>query len=125
MPVSVSTSGGNHSSVGTTVTAFGAGLGLTDGDVNCNYSHQSFGNDGGMNVVDNNGDGEIMSLAYRGFFGPDGIVTEDKKGKKKLCHKIKDDNPEKTFELINTSNVNHHLKHNDVFPYADGSCPSS
>ena len=39
-----------------------------------------------MYAVDRNAHGEIMSLAYRGFFDPEGIVPEDENGEVSLCH---------------------------------------
>jgi len=64
---------------GNTVTAFGAGLGLTDGDVNGNFSHNYFQPVSGMLAVDLlNGDpNRILSLAFRGTgITPGGVVPE-------------------------------------------------
>jgi len=59
---------------GNTLTAFGAGLGLTTFDINGNFSHNVFTSTGGMEVVDRDGGGEILSLAYRGQIGNGGVV---------------------------------------------------
>ncbi len=50
---------------GNTDTAFGASLGLVNGDVNGNFSHNVFTSTGGMTVVDVDASGEILSLATR------------------------------------------------------------
>lgn len=55
----------NQSETGFSVTAFGAGLGLTNSDVNGNASHNYFINTGGLNVVDVDAGGRYMSLAGR------------------------------------------------------------
>ena len=55
----------NQSESGFTVTAFGAGLGLVNGDVNGNASHNIFTSTGGMLVVDVDAAGDILSLATR------------------------------------------------------------
>ncbi len=52
-----------------TVTAFGSGLGLTNSDVNANFSHNIFLKPDGLNIVDTDGAGDIISLAGRGTFG--------------------------------------------------------
>lgn len=51
---------------GFTVTPFGASLGLTDADVNGSASHNTFTNTGGMEIVDVDASGRILSLAVRG-----------------------------------------------------------
>jgi hypothetical protein len=58
-----------------TVTAFGAGLGLDDSDVNGNFSHNFFAATGGMHAVDlYNGNVEMpLSLAFRGTIGVGGV----------------------------------------------------
>jgi len=48
---------------GFSVTAFGASLGLTDSDVNGNVSHNRFANAGGLQIVDTDSSGQIISLA--------------------------------------------------------------
>jgi hypothetical protein len=66
----------NQSESGFTVTPFGASLGLTNADVNGNASHNIFTATGGMNVVDLDAHGNIMSLAFFGRIGPSGVVPE-------------------------------------------------
>jgi hypothetical protein len=58
---------------GNTLTPFGVSLGLTVGDINGNFSHNVFTSTGGMNVVDRDAGGEILSLAWRGQIGPSGV----------------------------------------------------
>lgn len=62
----------NQSEVGNTVTPFGSSLGLTNTDVNGNASHNIFTRSGGLNVVDNDSSGQILSLAFFGPLGPGG-----------------------------------------------------
>lgn len=76
LPFLVTSNPADQSEVGNTVTPFGAGLGLTNGDVNGNASHCVFTSTGGMNVVDNDSSGRILSLAYRGQIGTTGVVPE-------------------------------------------------
>jgi hypothetical protein len=66
----------NQSESGFTVTPFGASLGLANSDVNGNASHNIFTATGGMNVVDNDAAGHIMSLATRSPITPGGVVPE-------------------------------------------------
>lgn len=61
---------------GNTVTSFGAGLGLTNADVNSNFSHNVFTATGGMNVVDIDAGGEILSLATRSQVTSTGVAPE-------------------------------------------------
>jgi hypothetical protein len=56
----------NQSEEGFTVTPFGAALGVTNDDVNGAFSHNIFAGDGGLNVVDFDAAGNIMTLAFRG-----------------------------------------------------------
>jgi hypothetical protein len=70
LPFVVSTTGLNQSEVGTTVTAFGASLGLTDADVSDNFSHNIFNDSFGLNIVDLDSAGNILSLAGRGVVDP-------------------------------------------------------
>jgi hypothetical protein len=55
---------------------FGASLGLADGDVNGNASHNIFTGTGGMNVVDVDAAGRILSLATRSQITTGGVVPE-------------------------------------------------
>jgi hypothetical protein len=48
------------------VTAAGRALGLTDEDVSANFSHSIFTANGGMDIIDTDGAGNIISLALRG-----------------------------------------------------------
>ena len=63
---------------GNTVTAFGAGLGLVNGDVNGNFSHNFFSSTGGLSAVDLfNGDANVpLTLAFRGQIGITGTAPE-------------------------------------------------
>ena len=70
LPFVVSTTGLNQSEAGTTVTAFGAALGLTNADVSDNFSHNIFNDDFGLNIVDVDSAGNILSLAGRGVIDP-------------------------------------------------------
>jgi hypothetical protein len=59
-----------------TVTPFGLSIGLTDSDVNGNFSHNIFNGDFGLNIVDVDARGRILSLAGRGLVNPDtGVGT--------------------------------------------------
>ncbi|MBM3725525.1 MAG: PEP-CTERM sorting domain-containing protein [Acidobacteria bacterium] len=64
------------SETGYTVTAFGASLGLSDADVNGNFSHAIFTSTGGMSIVDVDSTGRILSLATRNKVTPTGVVPE-------------------------------------------------
>ncbi|MDD5759215.1 MAG: PEP-CTERM sorting domain-containing protein [Desulfobulbaceae bacterium] len=66
LPFVVSSANLNEAENGNTVTAFGTGLGLSVSDINGNYSHNIFNSTFGLNVVDYNSHGDILSLAGRG-----------------------------------------------------------
>jgi hypothetical protein len=70
LPFVVSSTGLNQSEAGTTVTAFGAALGLTNADVSDNFSHNVFDDAFGLNIVDKDSAGNILSLAGRGVIDP-------------------------------------------------------
>lgn len=70
LPFVVSTTGLNQSEAGTTVTAFGASLGLTNADVSSNFSHNIFNDTFGLNIVDVDSAGNILTLAGRGVVDP-------------------------------------------------------
>jgi hypothetical protein len=70
LPFVVASSPLNQLEVGNTVTAFGASLGLTNADVNGNASHNVFGGTFGLDVVDHDAAGRILSLAGRGEVDP-------------------------------------------------------
>lgn len=78
LPFLVSSTSFQAAETSNTVTAFGAGLGLTNTDVNGNFSHNFFASTGGMNPVDLfNGDPRIpLTLAFRGTLTPGGVVPE-------------------------------------------------
>jgi hypothetical protein len=76
LPFLVTSAQKNQSESGNTVTSFGASMGLTNNDVNGNASHNVFTSTGGMNVVDVDSQNQILSLAYKGSFGPTGVVPE-------------------------------------------------
>jgi hypothetical protein len=65
LPFVVSSVSLNQTEVGFTVTAFGASLGLTNSDVNGNFSHNLFNGTFGLNVVDLDSQQSIISLAGR------------------------------------------------------------
>jgi RHS repeat-associated protein len=58
---------------GNTLTAFGTSLGLAASDINGNYSHNVFTSTGGLNIVDSDSLGEILSLAGRGKVTTGGV----------------------------------------------------
>ena len=62
----------DQNEVGNKVTSFGATLGLTNSDLNGNASHNVFTSAGGLNIVDIDPSGQILSLAYYGTLGPSG-----------------------------------------------------
>jgi hypothetical protein len=70
LPFVVSSTGLNQSEAGTTVTAFGAALGLTNADVSDNFSHNVFDDTFGLNIVDKDSAGNILSLAGRCVIDP-------------------------------------------------------
>jgi hypothetical protein len=65
LPFIVTSTPLDQTEVGNTVTAFGAGLGLTNSDVNGNASHNVFTGTGGSTTVDVDSQGRILSLATR------------------------------------------------------------
>jgi hypothetical protein len=65
VPIVVSSTDLNETESGNSVTAFGASLGLTNGDVNGNASHTIFVSIGSLNVVDTDPAGHILSVAGR------------------------------------------------------------
>jgi len=77
LPFVVSSTSFDQSEVGVTVTPFGGSLGLTAGDVNGNASHNVFTASSGLNVVDLDQFGNILSLAGRGLINPDGGRVTD------------------------------------------------
>jgi hypothetical protein len=73
LPFIVASSPLNESEVGNTLTPFGASLGLTNSDVNGNFSHNVFTSTGGLGVVDRDPGNEILSLAGRGTVTTTGL----------------------------------------------------
>jgi hypothetical protein len=80
LPFVVSTDTKNQSEVGNVVTAFGNSLGLVDSDINGNASHNIFTATSGLNVVDFDSSGEILSLAGRGVVGGGGVTNPPSAG---------------------------------------------
>lgn len=76
LPFIVTSAQLNQNESGFTVTPFGAGLGLTAADVNGNASHNIFTATGGMDIVDMDSSGHILSLATRSAITPGGVVPE-------------------------------------------------
>ena len=66
-----------QSEAGNTLTPFGLSLGLTNSDINGNFSHNVFDSTGGLSIVDTDPAGEILTLAGRGEINADtGLVPE-------------------------------------------------
>ena len=61
---------------GNVLTPFGQSLGLTNADINANFSHNIFTSTGGMQVVDYDAGGEILSLATLSQITIGGVVPE-------------------------------------------------
>ncbi|PWU21513.1 MAG: hypothetical protein C5B50_01585 [Verrucomicrobia bacterium] len=72
--VTISTSF-NQTETGNSVTAFGASLGLVNSDVNGNYSHAIFTSAAGLNAVDLDASGDMLSVAGRKVLLPPPNVT--------------------------------------------------
>ena len=78
LPFVVSSTALDQSETGVTLTPFGLSLGLMESDVNGNFSHNIFADDFGLNIVDTDRSGNILSLAGRGMIDPDvGVVPEN------------------------------------------------
>jgi hypothetical protein len=77
LPFLVSSTAFSEAESGNTLTPFGLSLGLTNADINGNFSHNVFTATGGMNVVDKDANGDILSLAFRGEFTPGGVATPE------------------------------------------------
>ena len=75
LPFIVSSTSFDAAETGNVVTPFGLTLGITNDDVNGNFSHNFFSSTGGMNVVDTfNGDPRRpLSLAFRGPITDTGV----------------------------------------------------
>lgn len=77
LPFIVSSAQKNQAEVGNTLTPFGASLGLTTSDINGNASHNIFTSTGGLNVVDFDSSGAILTLAGRGQVTAGGGITPE------------------------------------------------
>ena len=75
LPFVVSSTAFDQSESGITVTPFGQSLGLVNADVNGNFSHNIFTSTGGMNAVDVDARGNILSLAVRSQITSGGVVS--------------------------------------------------
>jgi hypothetical protein len=76
VPTVTSSAALNQSEVGNTVAPFGAGLGLVNGDINGNASHTIFLNLGGLQAVDFDAAGHVLSAAGRvSIPGPGGAAV--------------------------------------------------
>lgn len=73
LPFVVTSDTKNQTETGNIVTPFGAGLGLSASDINGNESHNIFTATSGLNVVDFDSSGDILSLAGRGVVGGSGV----------------------------------------------------
>ncbi len=74
LPFVASNAALNQFESGNSLTPFGASLGLTSSDINGNFSHNMFLNNSGLNVVDVDSAGRIISLAGRGRVTDMGVV---------------------------------------------------
>ena len=75
LPFVVTSTPLNEFENGNTLTPFGASLGLTNSDINGNFSHNVFTSTGGLTIVDADAGGEILSLAGRGAVSPGGVTS--------------------------------------------------
>jgi hypothetical protein len=75
LPFVVSAVQKNQVETGITVTPFGASLGFVDSDVDQAFSHNVFASTGGMNVIDVDQSGAIVSLAFQGIINSSGATT--------------------------------------------------
>jgi len=65
LPFVVATAGFNQAEQDITLTQLGQDMGLTQGDINGNFSHSVFTETGGMDVIDIDSLGQILTLATR------------------------------------------------------------
>ena len=77
LPFLVSASPLNQGESGFTLTPEGIALGLVTSDVNGNFSHNVFTGTGGLDVIDRDPLGEILSLATRGVVTVCGVNSTD------------------------------------------------
>lgn|GEM_PF-1510363 len=78
LPFLVSGVGFQQPEVGITLTAAGEAIGLTNTDVNGNAAHSVFTATGGMDIIDVDSSGQILSLATRKFITPQGVADHFK-----------------------------------------------
>jgi hypothetical protein len=76
LPFLVSSTAFEGGENGDVLTPAGANLGLTNSDINGNFSHNIFTATGGMNVVNRNAAGQILSLDFRGNVTVTGVTPE-------------------------------------------------
>jgi hypothetical protein len=76
LPFLVSSTAAEQFESGNSLTAAGLALGLTDSDINGNFSHNVFTATGGMTVVDMSPTGAVLSLDFRGQLTRRGVVPE-------------------------------------------------
>jgi len=76
LPFLVTSNALSEAENGNTLTAAGLALGLTNADINGNFSHNIFTSTGGMNVVDTDSGGQILSLDFRGQVTSGGVAPE-------------------------------------------------
>jgi hypothetical protein len=76
LPFVVSSTAFNQTEVGNTLTPFGSSLGLVNSDINGNFSHNIFNGTFGLNAVDFDSSGNILSLAGSGTVTVTGVVPE-------------------------------------------------
>lgn len=76
LPFLVTSTAFTEAENGNTLTDFGSSLGLTNSDINGNFSHNIFTSTGGMNIVDRDANGDILTLAFQGQITPSGVVPE-------------------------------------------------
>jgi hypothetical protein len=74
LPFVISSAQKNQDETGITVTPFGTSIGLSNADVNGNASHNIFTATSGLNIVDLDSSGAILSLAGRGQVTPGGVT---------------------------------------------------
>jgi len=74
LPFVVTSTPLDQTEAGNSVSAFGAALGLSDSDVNGNASHNVFDATLGLNIVNVDAQGRILSLAGRGTVLPTGVI---------------------------------------------------
>jgi RHS repeat-associated protein len=66
LPFIVTAQADDQAESGDTLTAAGLALGLANSDINGNFSHNIFRTSGGLDIIDSDAAGDIMSLATRG-----------------------------------------------------------